>query len=428
MAAVACLRVMADEAAHDRPADMAGVVAKLTSAFLDTRWIWPRRHGRVGVSAFLLADPRALEFDAAELRALASELQVKLFGVEGAGEVSLLLFEGGQEEIMRFASLSAAGLQAALDGAPGEPPLNGRIRRVTADGIEPVTHAGDPDAPALADDDHHHAVSQALLEQLRQDDPETAAASSSQPPTAGFHAVYYAPRQNVIGSAVSDGRLGASSLRGVFGNAGHIQGEAARHYDAHCLDVAMPVLSGAGFGGLLFLPLSFSSLVHRPTRELYLPMLARLPAQRRGQLAASVYDVPRDPSFAAMSQLTTFLKQYFSFIDLGVIDPGFRVEKMAASIVNSVTFLITETDQKARLASVRRFMDNRENYKRQKIWPAISHIRSRAELDFCMAQRAPFLSGPAVSDLLDAPADASALAPDALPLRREAPAPLARCA
>ena len=164
-------------------------------------------------------------------------------------------------------------------------------------------------------------------------------------------------------------------------------------------------------------------------RELYLATLDLLPANRRSQLAVSVYDVPRDPSFTALSQLTSFLGKYFGFVDLGVTDPGFRVEKLAVSMVNSVTLTVTEADQKARIASIRRFMDNRDNYKRQKIWPAVSHIRTKAELDFCLAQRAPFLSGPAVSDLLDAPAEAGALAPGELPLRRsERPGGLANCA
>jgi hypothetical protein len=148
-------------------------------------------------------------------------------------------------------------------------------------------------------------------------------------------------------------------------------------------------------------------------------MLEQLPRARRGQLATSVYDVPRDPSFTAMSQVAAFLKIYFGFIDLGVTDPGFRVEKLAAGVVNSVTLLITETDAKTRLASVRRFMDNRENYKRQKIWPAVSHIRNRAELDFCTAQRAPFLSGPAVSDMLETPAESAAIGIGDMPLRRD---------
>ena len=427
MAAVACLRVLADDASLARAEGLVEVVAKLSGAFLETRWIWPRRYGRVGPSAFLLADPRALEFDADELRHLARELQVKLFGVEEAGEVSLLLFEGEQAEIMRFATCETEALKAALEADPDAPLLNGRIRRVTGAGVETVAHSGDPESIAPHAGLAEPAVTpEELLERIQRGDPPADAPAAASP-TAGYHAVYYTPRQNVIGSAVSDARLGASSLRGVFGNAGHLQGEAARLYDARCVEASQPVLAGS-FSGLLFFPISFSSIVHRPSRELYLPLLGLLPPGRRSQLAAAVYDVPRDPSFTAVAQLTAFLRTYFSFIDLQVTDPGFRVEKLAAGVVNSVTLTITEMDQKARLASVRRFMDNRDNYKRQKIWPSLSHIRTKTELDFCLTQHAPFLSGPAVSNLLEAPADAISLAPSELPVRRAGGAAMAQCA
>ena len=420
MAAVACLRVLADNPDLGPPDSLVGVVAKLTGGFLDSRWVWPRRHGRVGPSAFLLADPRALEFDAEELRNLAQELQVKLFGVESAGEVSLLLFEGPQEEITRFATCTTEALYDALDGAPGATPLAGRIRRVTTAGVLPVIHQGNPTAEAAPSESQDLDVTpEELLDRAQRADP-VASVKMAANPTAGFHAVYHTARMSVVGSGVSNGKLGASSLRGVFGNAGPLQGEPARRYDENCIDAAGPVLI-TPFSGWLFFPISFSSIIHRPTRELYLPILDRLPAGRHGQLAAAVYDVPRDPSYGAVSQLTAFLRKYFAFIDLQVTDPGFRVEKLISGVVNSVTLIAVDADQQARLSAIKRFMGNHENYKRQKIWPAITHVRNRAELDFCLAQRAPFVSGPAVSDLLDVPAEVRACPPTELPIRRAAP-------
>jgi hypothetical protein len=426
--AAACLRVLADDADEDPSANLAGVIAKLTNAFVESRWTWPRRYGRVGRIAFLMADPRAEVFDAAELCSLAHQLEVKLFGTDTAVDVSLLLFEGSGEAISRFATCEAAALWAALDGEDDAPPLIGRVQRITAAGVEIVAHQGDP---AAADQAAAAAALDATVEDLVQrlhrneDAPAEAAAPES--PTIGFHAVYHVPRRTVVGAAVSDGQLGASSLRGVFGNAGHIQGEQARRYDTRCLEGVLPALEGP-FPGLAFLPLSFSELVRTPSREAYLPWLKRLPPSRRGQLAASVYDVPRDPSFNALKQLTAFLGEYFGFIDLCVTDPGFRIEKLSIAMVNSVTLVLTGTDAQTRLAAVRRFMENRETYIRQKIWPGVGHIRGKAEFDFCLTQGAPFLSGPAVSDLLDAPPEAGALEPGALPLRRETGEPAARYA
>ena len=39
---------------------MADLVSKIASAYLETRWSWPRRHGLVAPFAFVLADPRAI--------------------------------------------------------------------------------------------------------------------------------------------------------------------------------------------------------------------------------------------------------------------------------------------------------------------------------------------------------------------------------
>ena len=417
MAAAACLRVLADNPDLGPPDSLVGVVAKLTVAFLDSRWVWPRRHGRVGPSAFLLADPRALEFDAEELRNLAQELQAKLFGVESAGEVSLLLFEGPQEEITRFATCTTEALYDALDGAPGAMPLAGRIRRVTTAGVIPVVHKGDPD-PESASTGFEQAqpTLEELVEQVQRFEA-AAPAGAAKGPKVGFHAVYFTPKTSVIGSVVSGGQFGASSLRGVFGKTGYLQGEAAQRYDERCMEGCASLLRQP-FGGVLFFPISFSSIMHRPTRELYLPVFDLLPVSRPGQLAASVYDVPRDPTFGAMSQLTAFLRKYFSFINLQVTDPGFRVEKLLAGVVNSVTLVAADTDQQARLSAIKRFMDNRDSYKRQKIWPAVSHLRNKAELDFCLVQKTSFVSGPAVSDLLDAPAEVRAYQPAELPIRR----------
>jgi hypothetical protein len=293
---------------------------------------------------------------------------------------------------------------ASLDGAPDAPQLNGKIRRITSSGVEVLPHKGDPDAAAspIEPAEEQEVTPEALIERALRLAPPV---SSPEPlgPTVGFHPVYYTPRQSLIGSGVSDGGLGASSQRGIFSNSGFLQGEAARRYDENCLEGCASILA-APFGGLLYFPISFSTIVHRPTRELYLPVLNQLPARCRDQLAASVYDVPRDPSFTAMTQLIDFLRQYFGVINLGVLDPGFQVEKLGPGLVNSVTLVLTESDPKARLSAVRRFMDNRDHYKRREIWQGIGHIRTRPELEFCIAQRAPFLSGPAVSDLLDAPA------------------------
>src|SRR5437016_5074961 len=88
--AMACLRVsvMGMPQGQDS-AELQTLVAKLVNAFLETRWEWPRRFEQMTPYAFVLTDPNADKMDKRALKALASELQLKLFGAdsEGQGEV-----------------------------------------------------------------------------------------------------------------------------------------------------------------------------------------------------------------------------------------------------------------------------------------------------------------------------------------------------
>ena len=99
MSTVACLRISVGKDLSTADADaLAGVVAKVTGAFLETTWLWPRRFGLVAPFAFVLADPRATRLDVRELQTLAANLQAKLFGTRGLGEVCLLTLEGERYE------------------------------------------------------------------------------------------------------------------------------------------------------------------------------------------------------------------------------------------------------------------------------------------------------------------------------------------
>src|ERR1035437_8242361 len=106
--AMACLR----GSIHGMPAgqngpDLQVLVAKLINAFLETRWQFPRQFEQMTPYAFVLSDPKAAKMDRRALKALADELQLTLFGADsdGDGEVSLLVFEGSDIEVHRFARL-----------------------------------------------------------------------------------------------------------------------------------------------------------------------------------------------------------------------------------------------------------------------------------------------------------------------------------
>jgi hypothetical protein len=90
--AMACLRVsILTPPGGQKAEDLQALVAKVINAFLETRWEWPRQFEQMTPYSFVLTDPRAERMDTRGLKALAEELQLKLFGSDGEGEVSLVL-------------------------------------------------------------------------------------------------------------------------------------------------------------------------------------------------------------------------------------------------------------------------------------------------------------------------------------------------
>jgi hypothetical protein len=132
-------------------------------------------------------------------------------------------------------------------------------------------------------------------------------------------------------------------------------------------------------------------------------MFQSLPSGKKSQMAAVVYDVPRAPSFQAVTQLHDVLARHFATIDLQVDDPGFEIDNLPPGTVNSITFRLPEGDERMRLSAVRGFMKQRESFKRRKVWPAITNVRTRAEVDVCIRERTSFLSGSAVCGSLSRP-------------------------
>jgi pimeloyl-ACP methyl ester carboxylesterase len=403
MTAIACLRILIDsDRARSGGEHLATLVNKVAGAYLETRWLWPRRHGEIAPYAFLLVDPRAMELNPAELTALSDELQAKLFGASGGGAISMAMLEGEQDMVTRFAAVDTAILRKVLSEGGTIEGLIGRISEITGDGIRvvsPPDQAGplQPVAPAAAPTRH---VAPPPKEDLE----------------SSYRAIWCSLKDSIIGSGLVARRKGARAFYSTMdGPAETPPAPAAADFDITCLEAAPRALWDSQ--GLLFLPISFSSAVSRSARESYLEMLEALPQSERSRLAAAVYDVPRAPSFAAVRQLQAFVNPYFSFVDLQTSDPGFQVEALMLEAVNSVTLTLPDLDEGSRMVAVSRFMANKDAYQRRRIWPAVTNVRSRRELEFCAKLRVPFLSGKAVCDHLEAPADPARCTIDRLPLR-----------
>lgn len=408
MTAMACLRVLIEPKRAAAGGDgLAVLVNKVAGAFLETRWLWPRRHGEIAAYAFLLADPRATRLDPFELIALSEELQTKLFGASEAGAICMALLEGEQEMITRFATIEPGELRRVLaDGGTIEG-VTGRLTEITPKGarvVSPPDEAGPMRSPAP---------------------PRRVAPAADDGIEASYRAVWYSLKEAFVGSGLVARQRGARRFFStVDGRAEMPHPDLAAEFDMTCIKAAPRALVGTE--GLLFLPISFSSTIQRPTREAYIEVLERLPHEGRSRLAAAVYDVPRAPTFPAVRQLRTFLEPYFSFVDLQVSDPDFQIDALMMESVNSVTLALPDTDEGGRMAAATRFMTHRDAYHRRRIWPAVTNVRTRRELDLCIRLRVPFLSGKAICDHLVAPADPVRYVAARLPLRETGAATLAQ--
>lgn len=417
--AMACLRVsILSPPGGQKAEDLQLLVAKVINAFLQSRWEWPRQFEQMTPYAFVLTDPRSERMDKRGLKALAGELQLKLFGSDGEGEVSLLLFEGSDMEVHRFARLSVEDVDRMLAGEAMNPPFEGSIDRITAESrlarVEAVAERLNPPLPQPG------SAAPTEFDDIAFEAPPRA------PPAPRVQGKY----ENVYGGlylSLTQGFVGSLAFcrrprrdRHLYPDLGSpeaLPGLPAEAFDEGCVESALKALEQRA-AGLLFVPLSFTSLVRPAGRRAYARFLCHLPAEERDRLGAAIYDTPRAPSFFALSAIRRFLEPFVGEINLHVRDPAFEVEKLPPEIVSSVTLALPADREPAeRLAAIRRFMQKRDVYKKKRIWPGVSPLANRAELDACLALRVPVIGGPAVAELAQKPLGARSIETDRLPVR-----------
>jgi hypothetical protein len=389
MTAAACLRVLVPESVVG-PEPIGALVAKFGGAFLETRWQWPRRWGVIAPFAFALADPRCDHLDPQELQALAAELQHKLFGDRGAGEVKLLTLEGSQDDVLRFAVADKALLEEML--AKGGGAIHGRLTGVTPTAVLPMeTLDSRPpypdDAPRLAGAAAADTASVFL--------PTDVFDGVNR----GYRGVYNVRHEVFIGCIVAARPDTRTPLWSPVDGLRDLPSGRTADHDLACLETVR--LAAANPGGMLVAPINYSMLVHGATRRAYEPAIAALPLASRPRLAAMIYETPRAPSWSAMKQLKPLLGTHFAFVDLLLSDPQFAIEELSEdSGVNSATLVLPEGDEKARLLAVKRFMGGLESFRKRRIWPCVTNVRTRRELAACVALNVPVLSGKAVTATL----------------------------
>jgi len=387
-------------------AALAPLVHKFASAYLETRWSWPRRFSPLTDFCFLLIDPRSDELDVGELRRLSDELQRHLFGEGEEGEVALLVFEGSHAAVTAFAAMDGPSVAAAVTD-PSRLPPGGRLTRIVAEWREQAAPAPRAAAPSAESAPLEYAALKRVLTE--------APPPPSPPAWEGVQGVYFTPREVFYGDVVMCIPANAKTHVSLVDGPEHMPRDAAA-FDAACVKIAVRMLSERPRGSLLFLPMSFSSLVRPSMRDAYQDMLMELPPERRAELAVSVYDVPRDPAFTSLRQVRGLLEPHVAAIDLRITDPGFEIEKLPMEAANSVTLMLPEGDAHQRLSALRRFGERLAHYKQRKIWPAVTNLRRRAELQACARLRIPFLTGPAVCAPVLSPVGGRAVPLASLPM------------
>ncbi len=398
MTAVACLRVAVEADRTGFPPEVLGpLVAKFTSAYLESRWLWPRRFAPLSHYSYLLTEPRAEVLDVVELAKLSDALQIKLFG-EGdlamPGEIGLLLFEGPPEAVTAFAALDAETVARAIDD-PSVLPSGGRLSRIVPpDQIVPVArnhYDADEEPEKAHGPDWVEQRLSAIRGWVEIDAP-------LMPQLEGVQGVYFTPRGVFTGDVLSSTPGTARHHLSLLEGDAHMP-EDPTAFDMDCLSAGLRYLDRLGPSGALYFPLSYSNLVRTNTAREYEERLHALPIELRPRLAAAVYGAPRDPNFAALVRLRTMLSKYFGSIDLRTPDPGFEIEKLPVRAVTSVTMVLPPGEPIARMAALRRFAERLPLYRSKQIWPGVTNVANRAELEACIALKVPFVTGPGVCRL-----------------------------
>lgn len=404
MSAMACLRVVVrSEQTNLSEAMFSTLVAKFTSAFLEVRWSWPRKFSALNPYAFLLNDPTASELDTAELGRLSAELHAHLFGVteDESAKVTVLLFEGEDAAMAKFAELSDAKLERAMVD-PAAAPKGGRLSRIAPDGTRLQVPPPEGARAAEAEDETRRPRPPAPLRER-------------EPNVEGLQGIYYPARQIFVGDVISSTPGDSRTRYSLVDGEEHLPPDAAA-FDADCVIAAMAFLAEAQADTPLYLPVSFSTLLRPSRRAAYAEMLSILPHSERRRLSAAVYDVPRAPSFQALKQLHEALDEHFSAIDLRTRDPAFEIEQLNPEAVTSVTLVLPQAEPERRLIVLRRFISKIDAYKRRRIWPAVTNVRRQRELDLALEAHLPFITGPAVCRLQPRPMGGRSWPVDQLPV------------
>ncbi len=393
MAASACLRILLQPARLERPgSDVMNAAGRFLGAQLEAAWAYPKRIAQTSPNTFLLTDPFAGAISPDFLQSIAGALQRHLFGVGDGGESCLILIDGEKDELTRLAQLSAPEVRLLLDGQLGD--LHGMFRSAV------------------------FRIDGRKIERLRKLAAAPGEGSAPPPLLPVYRGVFVAPKQEFIGSIATRWRPEDPRYLSIFDGDTHFpQAQDAARFDEETARAVLESLpNNAAPPGILYLPVSYTNLTKPAPREAFARMLNGLGAWPRPNVAAMLYDVPRDPFYSTIGDVTAFLSERFGAVDLLVSDPGFNVGALSHAKVRSLALSLPNAEDALRHSALRRFAGQRDALRARQILSMAVNVRSAADIAQCTAQKIPLVSGRAVSGPLSRPLGAFPYMLDGLPL------------
>ncbi|PHY17390.1 hypothetical protein CSW59_20255 [Caulobacter sp. BP25] len=382
---MACLRICIEHGARESAVE--GVtpakIDKTSSAYIDAHWPPPRRYGRVAPGAYVLVDPNAEYLDGEELRHMASELQLRLFGTQGRDDLCMLTFEGDEEQVLKFSTLTEEELLAMRGGKP--PPPEGRTRVIRGDSVQELASWGSTPRKVAAK-------------------PKVEAPT---PIHLGWRGVYNLANQKFESSEIMVVRKpGAPEPQD--------DSEFAEH-DLLAFDRAVAALE-ADPTLKAWVGVRMWSVVRAGIRDGYQARLTALSPNVRERLAAVVYEVPRDLPFSAIAPLRDLVQPNFARVFLKVHDPGFYCQAVPEGLAYGIVLQLEGDDEKSRLLKIHRFLNDRKVYAGRRLRQGLAGVRNARELELARRMGANTVKGPFISGLFATPVAEQETPIDELPL------------
>ncbi|MDR6624266.1 hypothetical protein J2728_000561 [Caulobacter segnis] len=333
--------------------------------------------------AYVLVDPHTDYLDGDELRGMAQELQLRLFGTQGRDDLCMLTFEGDEEQVLKFSTLTEEELLAMRGGKP--PPPEGRTRVIRGDGVAELAPWGSTPRVVAAK-------------------PKVEAPIPIQ---LGWRGVYNLGGQKFESSEIMVARKpGAPEPQD--------DAEFAEH-DLLAFDRAVTALE-ADHGLKAWVGVRMWSVVRAGIREAYQARFTALSPSVRERMAAVIYEVPRDLPFSAIAPLRDLVLPNFARVDLRVLDPGFYCQAVPEGLAHGVVLQLEGDDEKARLRKVHRFLSDRKVYAARRLRQGLAGVRNARELELARRMGANTVKGPFISGLFAAPVAEQEAPIDELPL------------